>query len=161
MTDDTKKTGEATRREALLGLGGAIGAALAAGAGVSVAAAQMAQGHREVRPGTPPLQGLRVIERSAVLSGRLAGLLLADQGGTCSWSATPARRRAAWTTPSSTAARSHCSRALSPTPPQRTSSSWTATRRSRACRIRFWCGSWQHCPATMPMATCRTTARRT
>src|SRR5271169_5669128 len=80
MTDDTKKTGEATRREALLGLGGAIGAALAAGAGMSPAAAQMAQGHREVRPGTPPLQGLRVIERSAVLSGRLAGLLLADQG---------------------------------------------------------------------------------
>ncbi|HEY1425177.1 MAG TPA: CoA transferase, partial [Caulobacteraceae bacterium] len=80
MTGDTKKTGEATRREALLGLGGAIGAALAAGSGVSPAAAQMAQGHREVRPGTPPLQGLHVIERSAVLSGRLAGLLLADQG---------------------------------------------------------------------------------
>jgi hypothetical protein len=80
MTDDTKKTREATRREALLGLGGAIGAALVAGAGVSPVAAQMAQGHREVRPGTPPLQGLRVIERSTVLSGRLAGLLLADQG---------------------------------------------------------------------------------
>jgi hypothetical protein len=40
----------------------------------------MAQGHREVRPGTPPLQGVRIIERSATLSGRLAGLLLADQG---------------------------------------------------------------------------------
>jgi crotonobetainyl-CoA:carnitine CoA-transferase CaiB-like acyl-CoA transferase len=40
----------------------------------------MAQGHREWRPGTPPLQGVRVIERSGVLSGRLAGLLLADQG---------------------------------------------------------------------------------
>ncbi|MGH6798097.1 MAG: CoA transferase, partial [Roseiarcus sp.] len=44
------------------------------------AAAQMAQGHREVRPGTPPLQGVRVIERSTLLSGRLAGLLFADQG---------------------------------------------------------------------------------
>ena len=42
--------------------------------------AQMAQGHREVRPGTPPLAGIRVIERSNLLSGRLAGLLLADQG---------------------------------------------------------------------------------
>ena len=40
----------------------------------------MAQGHREVRPGTPPLAGVRVIERSNLLSGRLAGLLLADQG---------------------------------------------------------------------------------
>ncbi|MBV8916181.1 MAG: CoA transferase, partial [Acetobacteraceae bacterium] len=40
----------------------------------------MAQGHREVRPGTPPLQGVRVIERSKLLSGRLAGMLLADQG---------------------------------------------------------------------------------
>src|SRR5947209_4147454 len=80
MTGDTKKAGEATRREALLGLGGAIGAALAMGARVAPAAAQMAQGHREVRPGTPPLRGVRVIERSAMLSGRLAGLLLADQG---------------------------------------------------------------------------------
>jgi crotonobetainyl-CoA:carnitine CoA-transferase CaiB-like acyl-CoA transferase len=40
----------------------------------------MAQGHREVRPGTPPLEGVRVIERSNLLSGRLTGLLLADQG---------------------------------------------------------------------------------
>jgi crotonobetainyl-CoA:carnitine CoA-transferase CaiB-like acyl-CoA transferase len=40
----------------------------------------MAQGHREVRPGAPPLAGVRVIERSNLLSGRLAGLLLADQG---------------------------------------------------------------------------------
>jgi crotonobetainyl-CoA:carnitine CoA-transferase CaiB-like acyl-CoA transferase len=83
MTDDTAKgnaaTGmEATRRDALLALGGVIGAALAIGA--PPAAGQMAQGHREVRPGTPPLQGLRVIERSTVLSGRLVGLLLADQG---------------------------------------------------------------------------------
>jgi crotonobetainyl-CoA:carnitine CoA-transferase CaiB-like acyl-CoA transferase len=68
-----------TRRDVIRSIGaGALGAAFAAGA--SPAAAQMAQGHREVRPGTPPLQGVRVIERSAVLSGRLAGLLLADQG---------------------------------------------------------------------------------
>src|SRR5438105_303345 len=79
MADETRKSGEATRRDTLLGLS-AIGAALAAGAGVSPSVAQMAQGHREVRPGTPPLQGIRVIERSATLSGRLAGLLLADQG---------------------------------------------------------------------------------
>jgi crotonobetainyl-CoA:carnitine CoA-transferase CaiB-like acyl-CoA transferase len=83
MTDDTAKSNaatgmEATRRDALLALGGVIGAALATGA--LPAAAQMAQGHREVRAGTPPLQSLRVIERSTVLSGRLAGLLLADQG---------------------------------------------------------------------------------
>ena len=65
----------ATRREVLIGLG-AAGAAL----GGSPALAQMAQGHREVRPGAPPLQGVRVIERSLLLSGRLLGLLLADQG---------------------------------------------------------------------------------
>jgi crotonobetainyl-CoA:carnitine CoA-transferase CaiB-like acyl-CoA transferase len=40
----------------------------------------MAQGHREARPGTLPLADIRVIERSNLLSGRLAGLLLADQG---------------------------------------------------------------------------------
>jgi hypothetical protein len=40
----------------------------------------MAQGHQDVRPGTPPLAGIRVIERTNLLSGRLAGLLLADQG---------------------------------------------------------------------------------
>jgi crotonobetainyl-CoA:carnitine CoA-transferase CaiB-like acyl-CoA transferase len=76
---------EITRRDALLAIGtGTIGAALAAALGtllpITDAAAQMAQGHREVRPGTPPLQGVRVIERSKLLSGRLAGLLLADQG---------------------------------------------------------------------------------
>ena len=68
----------ATRRDVLVGLGG-VGAALVA-TSASRAAAQMAQGHRDVRPGTPPLVGVRVIERSATLSGRLAGLLLADQG---------------------------------------------------------------------------------
>jgi crotonobetainyl-CoA:carnitine CoA-transferase CaiB-like acyl-CoA transferase len=78
MMDDVGKSKDATRRDVLLGLGGTVGAAFAAGA--SPAAAQMAQGHREVRPGTPPLQGVRVIERSALLSGRLAGLLMADQG---------------------------------------------------------------------------------
>lgn len=68
-----------TRRDVIRSIGaGALGAAFAAGA--SPVAAQMAQGHPEVQPGTPPLQGVRVIERSAVLSGRLAGLLLADQG---------------------------------------------------------------------------------
>jgi crotonobetainyl-CoA:carnitine CoA-transferase CaiB-like acyl-CoA transferase len=62
----------------MLSLGvGVVGSAFA---GLSPAAAQMAQGHREARPGVPPLQGVRVIERSTVLSGRLAGLLLADQG---------------------------------------------------------------------------------
>ncbi len=65
----------ATRREVLIGLGAA-----SAALGGSPALAQMAQGHREVRPGAPPLQGVRVIERSALLSGRLLGLLLADQG---------------------------------------------------------------------------------
>jgi crotonobetainyl-CoA:carnitine CoA-transferase CaiB-like acyl-CoA transferase len=65
----------ATRRDVLIGLG-AAGAAL----GGSPALAQMAQGHREVRPGIPPLRGIRVIERSGLLSGRLAGLLMADQG---------------------------------------------------------------------------------
>ena len=76
MTGDKSK--EATRRDVLLGLGGAVGATFTASA--SPAAAQMAQGHREVRPGVPPLLGVRVIERSVLLSGRLAGLLLADQG---------------------------------------------------------------------------------
>ena len=79
MTHKAGRGMEATRRDALLGLGGAALAAVA-GAGASSAAAQMAQGHREVRPGTPPLLGVRVVERSATLSGRLAGLLLADQG---------------------------------------------------------------------------------
>jgi crotonobetainyl-CoA:carnitine CoA-transferase CaiB-like acyl-CoA transferase len=74
---DIAAVGAATRREALIGLGAG---ALAAGIGSAPAAAQMAQGHREVRPGRPPLSGIRVIERSATLSGRLAGLLLADQG---------------------------------------------------------------------------------
>jgi crotonobetainyl-CoA:carnitine CoA-transferase CaiB-like acyl-CoA transferase len=78
MTDETGHTKDATRRDVLLGLGGAVGAAFAPG--TRPALAQMVQGHREVRPGTPPLQGVRVIERSVLLSGRLAGLLLADQG---------------------------------------------------------------------------------
>ena len=78
MTDDTGKSKDATRRTVLLGFGGAVGAAFATDA--PPAAAQMAQGHREVRPGTPPLAEIRVIERSNLLSGRLAGLLLADQG---------------------------------------------------------------------------------
>ena len=79
MMEDTDRGSTPTRRDALLGLGGAVGAAMVA-TGASPAVAQMAQGHREVRPGTPPLRGVRVIERSATLSGRLAGLLLADQG---------------------------------------------------------------------------------
>ena len=66
-----------TRREAIRAIGAG---ALAASLGGAPAAAQMAQGHREVRPGTPPLAGVRVIERSNLMSGRLAGLLLADQG---------------------------------------------------------------------------------
>ena len=66
-----------TRRDAIRSISAG---ALAAGLGVPPAAAQMAQGHREVRPGTPPLAGVRVIERTNLLSGRLAGLLLADQG---------------------------------------------------------------------------------
>ena len=66
-----------TRRDAIRAVGAG---ALAAGLGAPPAMAQMAQGHREVRPGTPPLTGIRVIERSNLLSGRLAGLLLADQG---------------------------------------------------------------------------------
>lgn len=78
MTDDIYKGKDTTRRDVLLGLTGTVGVAFATGA--SPAAAQMAQGHREVRPGTPPLQGVRVIERSLLLSGRLAGLLMADQG---------------------------------------------------------------------------------
>src|SRR5690242_18178036 len=78
MTNRNGRSNDATRRNVLLGLGGAVGAAFASGA--PPALAQMAQGHREVRPGTPPLRGVRVVERSATLSGRLAGLLLADQG---------------------------------------------------------------------------------
>ena len=66
-----------TRRDALRALGAG---ALAAGLGGPPAMAQMAQGHREARPGTLPLADIRVIERSNLLSGRLAGLLLADQG---------------------------------------------------------------------------------
>src|SRR5277367_6175203 len=66
-----------SRRDAIRSIGAG---ALAAGLGVPPAMAQMAQGHREVRPGAPPLAGIRVIERSNLLSGRLAGLLLADQG---------------------------------------------------------------------------------
>ncbi|MBV8919193.1 CoA transferase [Bradyrhizobium sp.] len=78
MTDHIGNTKDATRRDVLLGIGSALGATIAADS--VPALAQMAQGHREVRPGTPPLHGVRVIERSATLSGRLAGLLLADQG---------------------------------------------------------------------------------
>jgi crotonobetainyl-CoA:carnitine CoA-transferase CaiB-like acyl-CoA transferase len=66
-----------TRRDALRALGAG---ALAASLGGPPAMAQMAQGHREARPGTLPLADIRVIERSNLLSGRLAGLLLADQG---------------------------------------------------------------------------------
>ena len=73
---DESKPGP-TRREAIRAIGAGT---LAAGLGGAPAAAQMAQGHREVRPGAPPLAGVRVIERSNLLSGRLAGLLLADQG---------------------------------------------------------------------------------
>jgi hypothetical protein len=80
MMDNNGKGQNMTRREALLGLGGAVGAGLAGGVDAAPAAAQMAQGHREWRPGTPPLRGVHVIERSALLSGRLTGLLLADQG---------------------------------------------------------------------------------
>ncbi len=70
-----------TRRDAIQMIGvAAASAALGTLLPTADAAAQMAQGHREVRPGTPPLQGVRVIERSTLLSGRLAGLLLADQG---------------------------------------------------------------------------------
>jgi len=66
-----------TRRDAIRSLGAS---ALATGLGGSPAVAQMAQGHREFRSGVPPLAGVRVIERSNLLSGRLAGLLMADQG---------------------------------------------------------------------------------
>jgi crotonobetainyl-CoA:carnitine CoA-transferase CaiB-like acyl-CoA transferase len=66
-----------TRRDALLSISAG---ALSTGLGTAPAMAQMAQGHREVRPGTPPLKGVRVVERSNLLSGRLAGMLLADQG---------------------------------------------------------------------------------
>ncbi|MGH8388881.1 MAG: CoA transferase [Pseudomonas sp.] len=66
-----------SRREALRGLG--LGVVAAAFDG-NLAQAQMAQGHREFRNGTPPLEGVRVIEFSRLLSGRLAGLLMADQG---------------------------------------------------------------------------------
>jgi hypothetical protein len=63
-----------TRRDAIRLIGaGAASAALSSLLPAREAAAQMAQGHREVRPGVPPLQGLRVIERSKLLSGRLAG----------------------------------------------------------------------------------------
>jgi hypothetical protein len=77
---DTPRDG-GTRRDAirLMG-GGAASAVLGTLLPAGEAAAQMAQGHRDVRPGTPPLQGVRVIERSVLLSGRLAGLLFADQG---------------------------------------------------------------------------------
>jgi len=73
---DGSKSGP-TRRDAIKSIGAG---ALAAGLGSLPAFSQMAQGHREVRPGTPPLAGIRVIERSNLLSGRLAGLLFADQG---------------------------------------------------------------------------------
>ena len=106
MTDDTGRSQDPTRRTMLLGFGGAFSAAFAAGA--PPAAAQMAQGHREARPGTSPLAEIRVIERSNLLSGRLAGLLLADQGAEVFVErAGPSRRRtSAWpsTTPISTVA---------------------------------------------------------
>ncbi|WP_376099925.1 CoA transferase [Roseomonas sp. CCTCC AB2023176] len=70
----------ATRRDALLALGGTVGSVTLGGLVAPPALAQMAQGHREARPGAPPLRTVRVVERSATLSGRLAGLLLADQG---------------------------------------------------------------------------------
>ena len=54
----------------------------------------MAQGHQDVGPGTPPLAGIRVIERTNLLSCRLAGLLLADQGAP----------RSSWTAPRPTLA---------------------------------------------------------
>ena len=54
-----------------------------------------AEGHQDVRPGTPPLTSIRVIERTNLLSCRLAGLLLlADQGAP----------RSSWTAPRPTLA---------------------------------------------------------
>jgi crotonobetainyl-CoA:carnitine CoA-transferase CaiB-like acyl-CoA transferase len=81
MVDDDKLGNSATRREVIQIIGAGTASAVFGMALPSAeAAAQMAQGHREYLPGTPPLQGVRVVERSTLLSGRLAGLLLADQG---------------------------------------------------------------------------------
>jgi hypothetical protein len=141
MTDDIYKGKDTTRRDVLLGLTGTVGVAFATGA--SPAAAQMAQGHREVRPGTPPLQGVRVIERSLLLSGRLAGLLMADQG------AEVFVERGAGTTPGG----------LDDAFFDR--GKVTVPHRSRARRIRSCCALWRRCQATRPMVICRTIARRT
>ncbi|MEA9393389.1 CoA transferase [Acerihabitans sp. TG2] len=69
-----------TRRNVIRSIGVAAIGTVLGGTTASLARAQMAQGHRPVRSGSAPLDGVRVIELSSLLSGRLAGLLLADQG---------------------------------------------------------------------------------
>ncbi len=69
-----------TRRGALLSLGGGVGAALALNAGTAGPASAQQGGTWGEGTGTAPYAGVRVIEKSALLTGRLAGQLFADQG---------------------------------------------------------------------------------
>ena len=68
-----------TRRGALQSIGGStLGAAL--GAGVPLAASAQAAAQPAAVTGKAPLASVRVLELSQTLTGRLTGLLLADQG---------------------------------------------------------------------------------
>src|SRR5271169_2205628 len=66
-----------SRRDAIRSIGGAaIGAALVGSLTQQADAQTITQAAR----GTPPFQGIRIIEQSQTLAGRLAGQLFADQG---------------------------------------------------------------------------------
>jgi crotonobetainyl-CoA:carnitine CoA-transferase CaiB-like acyl-CoA transferase len=82
MTEKTAKPGgnqaRATRRAAIRSIGmGAVGAAVTAALSQGQA---VAQGSATAQGGQPPFQGVRIIERSKTLAGRLVGQLFADQG---------------------------------------------------------------------------------
>ncbi|HRH85791.1 MAG TPA: CoA transferase [Rubrivivax sp.] len=77
--DDTQAQSGLTRRGALQSIGGGtLGAAL--GAGLPAAQAQGMQPAAAGATGKSPYADVRVLELSQTLSGRLAGLLFADQG---------------------------------------------------------------------------------
>ncbi len=81
-TGNTDQKRGLTRRGALLSLGGGIGAAMAltTTAGTPAGAQAAEQAAWGAGTGDAPYGGVRVIEKSALLTGRLAGQLFADQG---------------------------------------------------------------------------------
>jgi crotonobetainyl-CoA:carnitine CoA-transferase CaiB-like acyl-CoA transferase len=69
-----------TRRDAILSIGSATIGAVVVGNLTQQPATAQAQATTQVAVGTQPFQGIRIIEKSQTLAGRLAGLLFADQG---------------------------------------------------------------------------------